>query len=365
MKLVRTLLALSALAGIAAAQSHPTFWRYVHPEARSLFGLDVSKAKASPLGARFRQELDKLGFKQMATSNGVDFVSEVDQVLVSSPGGLESAGKARGEVPLVVALAGKFSVPKLRQQFLKLGAQRTRYKGAELFRPKSGNTDMNAAVVNASILLLGDPAGIRKAIDHHGLAEPAAARSELFARASALNQLYDVWWVSEISPGDLAGSRLPQAQMFQSVRGFDGGVSLRQGLEVALNLRTADEESARQMGSAVQALLVLATAGAEKQEPEVKEFLDRLKIGAEGGVVNARIAYSTDEITKTFESVMAKRMGGRAVTAGGGNEAVLVQGDGEAAPATLAVSNGLKEEPFVVRIYNAEGGTREVAIARD
>ncbi|MEZ5354654.1 MAG: hypothetical protein R2762_18630 [Bryobacteraceae bacterium] len=360
----RTLFLLPVMLSIAGAQSHPAFWRYVHPEARSLFGVDLQKAKDSPLGQRVQQELERYGVKQMASSHGVDFISQVDQILVSSPAGFEDADKARGEVPVVFAMAGKFDVPKLRKQFVSLGARRSRYKGVEVFQPKGRNTDMNAAIVNGTVLLLGDPKGIRLAVDHHALGAPDAARSEMFTRAAALSQLHDIWWVSELSPSALAGAGLPQAEMFQAVRGFEGGVSLREGLSIALSLRTDGDGSSKQMGAALQALVQLAAASVKEDQPEVKEFLGRLRIAAGDGLVNASIAYTPGEITQTFEKVMAARMGPGVITAGGGGESVLVNGDGDStAPTTLAAAPK-QEEKFVVRIFNAEGGTREVPIPR-
>ncbi len=362
---VRLVVAVSVTMGVMGAQSHPTFWRYVHPEARSLFGVDLQKAKASPLGQRVEQEVTRMGLQQMASGQGLDFVSQVEQVLISSPGGFEEASKGRGEVPVVFAMAGKFDVRKLRKQFVELGARRSLYKGVEMFQPKGKKTDMNAAVVNGSILLLGDPKGIRRAVDHHALAAPDAAQSKLFERAAALSQLHDIWWVSEISPAALGAAGMPQAEMFQSVRGFEGGISLHDGLAVALNLRADDSESAKRMGAALQALVQLAIASAPADQPEAAEFLKRLRIGAGDDLVTATVGYSTEEITKTFETVMAARMGGGRVTAGGGDEGVLVNGDGDGEAAPRAVAVAQPEEKFVVRIFNAEGGTREIPIARD
>ncbi|MEZ5400464.1 MAG: hypothetical protein R2729_12400 [Bryobacteraceae bacterium] len=359
------LIAITLLSASASAQSHPAFWRYVHPDARSMFGLDLRKAKSSPLGQRVSQELQKFGVRQMATQQGFDFVTDVDQVLISSPGGFEDASKGRNEVPMVIALSGRFSVPKLRKKFVSLGARRSLYKGAEIFQPKGKKTDLNAAIVNGSVMLLGDPESIRAAIGNHAGASLETAQSELFARASALSQLHDIWWVSEISPASLAagisGAGMPQAEMLRAVRAFEGGISLREGIALAMSLRTADDTSAKQMELALQALLNLSLAGIKDDQPEAKEFLSRVRITAENSLVNAQVAYSTSEITMAYEKAMKARMGIEPVTAGGGSESVLAHGDPSEAPIVAAAP----PEKFVIRIFNAEGGTREVPLARD
>src|SRR5687768_2498607 len=90
----------------AQSTSLPTFWRYSHPDAKALVGIDVKSIGESPFGARLLKEFAEAGFKARAQAEGFDFLNETERLLLSSPGTAPGAGQ--DSAPFVIALQGKF-----------------------------------------------------------------------------------------------------------------------------------------------------------------------------------------------------------------------------------------------------------------
>jgi len=344
---------LAFLASSAFAQSHPTFWRYSHPEARALVGIDIERMAKSPFGVRMKKELDQFGAKKMAAGEGMDFLADVDRVLISTPGrGGEAAaaGPAKDAPPVVIALQGKFKVNSLRAGFLKRGARRSLYQGAELFHPRRGKTDMDAALVNSSILLLGDPDALRLTLDHFNAERTAGEVAPLFQRAAELGQIYDLWFTAETSPADLAASNVPNARLLEAVRSFEGGLTLNSGLGLELSLSTEKDEDAQQLAAMLQGLLQMGALAAEDEQ--ARDLLRKIRIGRQNALVSATLRYSQQELDRGLDQAKAAffaRTG-----AGPAVRAKVETKDATSAPADPPA-------PLTVKILNLETGPREVA----
>jgi hypothetical protein len=110
------LTAAAVIAASAQSTSHPTFWRYSHPDAKALVGVDVKRVMDSPFGQRLAKEFEQAGFKARAQSEGADLISGVERVLISLPGQFaprKPAGKTE-KTPFVATLQGKFDLAKIR-----------------------------------------------------------------------------------------------------------------------------------------------------------------------------------------------------------------------------------------------------------
>jgi hypothetical protein len=210
---------------VALGQSHPTWWTYTSPDATALVGIHWSVVNASPFGEAVLEELstDGLGFPQL------DCLLGAEQILVSAP-----------EV-LAVAY-GSFSPAAVARDAREAGMAAASYKGSTLWI----NPDKRGLSVGQwsnQILFVGQRKSIEEALDRARSALPqeesrettaakkpdARKYSPLLSRAARFNGAADLWVVASRLPDPLASRFVP---FMVEARGFDGGVSLADGLQV-------------------------------------------------------------------------------------------------------------------------------------
>ncbi len=345
--------AFCSFAAETSSTSVPTFWRYAHPEAKMLAGVDLSRISASAVGQRIKREIAQTGIKKMAADNGMGFFQNVDRVLISSTG--EPGDSPKKQPPTVVAIQGKFDMNAFRREMTRKGAAKFNYKTAEIYR--RGNTnDMVVAVVGPAVMLLGDGPSLKLAIDNHAEADPELAGTSLMRRAVELDQLYDVWFASEVSPAsaaEAAGAGGP-GKLFEETEGFEGGLSFKKGLGLDFALHNKSAEAAAKLATAMRLMLDLAPT----KDPETDALMKKITIASDGQDVHLSFAYEEKEIMAGIDSIMNARMG-RAPSAKAaarkGQQPVMTAAAAPAPPPP-------PPPPLVVKILNAEGGTREVLL---
>lgn len=350
---------LFVLVAVAAAQpvSHPALWKYVHPKATILAGIDVSQVAASPLGRKLSSDFKISSWTESLSGQGLDFVSGVDRILLSSPGPASATARPQ-DAPVVVAVQGRFEPDKIRKFALAQGGQSLPYKGVNIMLAPKSEGDMAVALVSAQVLLTGDLSSVKAALDHHAAFSPEAAAAPLFARATELNTLYEVWFVSQTPIAGFGLPASPGLQPLADVQGFEGGLSVREGLGLELNLQTASPEAAKMLAETAQVMLQFANAGPARA-PALTDLLKRLRIQPEEDRVAFSIAWSQSQVeaavgqwkTRFFKS-------GPQVAHSPKPPAVPEPLAAVAKPATPPAP----PVPMVVKIYGLEGGTREVVL---
>lgn len=347
---------------IAQSNSHPAFWRYSHPKAKALIGVDVKAIVNSPLGQKITQEFSQTGLSiNMSGGAVMGLLASVDRVLISSPVGSPKAKTVRSQQPpVVIAVSGKFDLPQLRKMVGTAGRP-SFYKGVEI-HGRAGDT-MSLGFVSPAILLIGERPNLQAAIDHHASAAASALQTDLFTQAAELSNKYDLWFVSDAPPAELANADLPpQLAMFRDVETTEGGVSFRNGLALEFGFLTKTPEAAKQMASAIQALVGLAAMG-NSDKPEVGEMLRKLQIVHVEDQVTLAMQFSQAEMDRAIESAKssAQRKGQEGWQQVQAKPAV--RGNLEAS-AVVAQAPSEPPKPLVVKIFNAEGGTKEIPISK-
>ena len=340
----------AADAAAAAVPSQPAYRRYVHPQAKAMAGVDLARISASPLGKRLATQIDGLGLKQKALAEGMDFASDVEKVLFSSPGELgakEGQTKLSGEAPFLVSMQGKFKIDRLRKSLMARKSTRQVYLNAEVWMPAKGDTGL--AIVNSQVMLLGDRKSLHTVLDAHASGADADPDEEnpVIKRAAELGSQYDVWLVSDASIEGLgAATPVPQAEMLNGIDQFELGISLRQGLKADVSLHGRTPEETSKLGTMLAGLKALmALSVQQKKEPELTAMLDKLNIGTSGERVMVSVQFSQKDLDRGIDSMMANTPGAKVATA--------------AKPAQIAPAG-----PLMVRIYNADGGDREFPLNR-
>ena len=360
---------LEEAAAVAPAhlQSQPAYRRYVHPGAKAMAGIDLARIASSPLGKKLVGQMGGMGVKEKAAAEGLDFVSDIEKLVLSSPGEVGSKGgpaTLSEEAPFVVAMQGKFKIDKIRKSLIARKATRLMHGDTEVWLPAKGDTSL--AIVNSQLMLLGDRKSLRATLEaaaetaREGAAPEDESEEPVRKRAGELAKMYDFWLVSDASFEGLsaAAPKVPQAEMLNGIDQIEVGVSFKQGLAADVSLHGRTPEETAKLGvmlAGVKALAALALQ--QKKQPELTDMLDKLKVGTSGERVMLSVKFSQKELDRGFASFTSPS---------GGN--VVAKATTRAKPTiTNEPPVRLPSPPapaLVVRIFNAEGGTREVPLSR-
>ncbi len=356
-------------AGAAGSTSHPSFWRYAHPQAKVLVGVEWQRLANAPLVAQIKQQFQKdMGGLKLAGLPQIpelSFLSGVERIFLSSPGEARKVAGKKQNAPFVAAIQGKFDLAQVRQSIARSGSRATAYKGVVLLVPTTGKIEQCVALVSPQVLLFGDRAAVQAALDSHAAAgAPGPEQSRLFARAAELADRNDIWFVGAVSPAALAGDDAQAAgistQMFADVESFEAGLALQSGLGLQVNLNTKTEEGARTIGNAITGILALFALQGQG-DAKAADFLKKVKISSDHSRVSLALHVDQAELEKGMTQWRAKASPAADVT-----RITLrpkVTGEAPAPFETVAAARPPEPaKPAVIRIFGAEGGTREIPL---
>ena len=248
--MIKKLISLLAVSAVAAAgapagtivePSEPMAWRFAHPEAQILAGVDFCKLAETGDGRQIRE--------QFVAALGAPMLAQAERLLLSSVE--ESSGKRSD----VLILSGSFSLAQLRKLAMSEGARMMPYKGLEIAAPAGAAAgDPHLAWITGpgggTTVLIGTRPAIQAAAERSkALVESLASVNPLFGRARDLGTQYPVWVSCETVPrgfGPKTLDRYAEDAADGEMDGFDVGIQV--GKTAALNLRiwttseaTADE----------------------------------------------------------------------------------------------------------------------------
>lgn len=268
---VRVFFAILCCTTLARADSHPAWWTLASPEATALVGIQWEYVRSSPFGEAVRAELSgsgSLGFPDLHC------IQDARQILISSPA-------------LLAIAVGDFPAATLRREALAEGMKSASYRGIPLWIA-SGDT-LSLALMNEATLLVGDRKTLESAIDR-GM---SAGRnySPLLPRAARFSH-DDLWVVSTQLPDPLASVFVP---LDTDARGFDGGISLRDGLRLDATLQSGSEDAAAFAADAIAKSLPTLPSIARGIEvtPEADHVVLTLDVSRDEFAASLRQAPST------------------------------------------------------------------------
>ena len=162
--------------------------------------------------------LGGVGFPDLAC------LRDARQILISSPAMLAIA-------------VGNFPFATVRQQASAKGMKFTNYRGIPMWISPEKAT-LGVALMNETLVLIGDRKTMAEAIDRS--MEAGRNYSPLLERAARFSQ-EDLWVVATQLPDPLASLFVP---LDTQARGFDGGISMRDGLRLDATLDAGSEDGA-------------------------------------------------------------------------------------------------------------------------
>ena len=149
-------------------------------------------------------------------------------------------------------------------------------------------------------LALGSRELVRGAIERRALGAPATFSGGMTDWINRLGRHHI--WVAASGPfsqapasGDDAGGQM-MLNMASKVDGFGLGVNVSGDIEMSLELRTTTEQDAQQFHDMIQGFIAMAKAS--DQQPEAREFLDKLRLSRDGRILAAQMSISQADIER-------------------------------------------------------------------
>lgn len=343
---------VAAVASFAqsASVSTPAVWRYAHPEAKALVGIEWTRLVNSPAGQQVREKISESGAPAIP---GIELLDSIQSVFISSPG--NPPGSTDEQPPAVIAVQGSFDLDQVRALAAQNAAQETEYRSVPFLQTENDEGQpMTLALVGPQMLLLGDAVSVKAAIDHHETAEADVIDSSLYNRARTLSQANDVWIVSELSPTDFTQADGEVPPFLNDIDSIEFGMSLQQGLGAELNLGTASPDSAQSLAGGLQFMLAMMLSSQENSAAGAR-ISEKLQVSTEDTRVHLALQLNNDELMSAFNDV------GSNLTFGGSG------GDGEVGGTVKGSDSGsweqepqLPPEERVIRIWGSEEGPIEI-----
>lgn len=284
----------------AAAQTDAGLWRFVHPNAKALIGIDVQRIRTSHVAGEMASQWHSMVTAMPFPLPGMDLIETIDRVVVSSPGRNEKDPDE--EPPLLIAVSGKFEPGKLRQMLLKAGSKPQAFNSVTIYRPQDQSSqDFGFVVLNSQTLLIGDVKSLCAAIERVER-DPAAPPPGIVERARDLDLAYDFWAVLLTPPSSLGGDRFPLADVAGELTGLEAGIAVRDGLAFDVNLHAMSERAAKDIAAQFSELIHLASKDRENH-PEWAGLDRKLKVTLEHADVHLALRFDVKDVTRLAKSL--------------------------------------------------------------
>ena len=272
------LIALSAGAMEAATvgASEPMAWRFAHPEAQVLAGVDFRRLAETADGKQIRA--------QFAAALGGPLLDQTERLLMSSV--VDSGGKRSD----VLILSGSFSLAQLRKMAMQEGAKMVPYKGLEIAAPSGAKAgDPHLAWITGpgggTTVLIGTRPAIQAAAERSKAhVESLASVNPLFARGRDLTAEYPIWVSCDSVPQGFGPKSFDQFAESDQVdlgqlEGFDVGVAVAKDPGVHMWVWTTNEATSG------EALKRLQASSNGKERFVLSTWLSDLKGGLDGNAM--------------------------------------------------------------------------------
>jgi len=299
------------LAAFSAMAADTALLNMIMADARFVAGIDIDRAKASPLGKKFMEELDKKDsdIGKMVAATGFDPRRDLREVVMAS----NDLNSKKG--PGLVLMRGAFDASKIRAFINVTGAGKIEnFNGIEMFSaPNQDN--MSAAIVDPSLVVFGSSDTVKAAVQRKSAAT-AAISAEAFARIRALSQSNDIWMVSTMpiaemtkalpsgapSTGGMGG--MMNGDVFKGIQQAALGVRfMAEAIELTAETVSQNEKDATAMADVIRFVSTMVQMNRDK--PEMKGFataLDRMKLTTDARTTRLQIALPMNDMEKMFNS---------------------------------------------------------------
>jgi hypothetical protein len=296
------LLLLPLIPALACA-ADPALLRFAPPDSGVIVGLNLEHILASDLGRSMlsQAKLDSPEVKKFIASVGFDPLRDIREVLIAAPAKNQ---KGRG----LFLLRGTFDPTKFAELAVQPGMTAAVYRGVQIMTKNQQEQPLSMACLDASMILGGDPESVRSAITRRDQGPgPDAA---LAAKAAAMSEQNDIWFVSHVSPADLTGDApdggpagAPQMELLRSIEQASGGLKLGKDLVLAADVTTHTPKDAESIAAMLRLFIGLAASN-KRDAKQAAAILEKLVLRAEGNSVKISFSIPEAELEKSIHQAM-------------------------------------------------------------
>ena len=313
---------LISSSGMYAAD--PQLLNLVMPDAKVLAGVNVTTAKASPLGQFLLARISASSgadahLQKLISLTGFDPRTDLAEILAASaadpahPGGLVLA-KGTFNVTELSAAAGQS--PNVQIQT---------YDSYPLIVSTNPKTQVSRAVafINGTIAVSGSVDLVKAALDRSGSTN-ALTYTALAAQVTLLSGANDEWVASTVSPAQLAPAKAQSAgsqstgqsskaagfaASLKNIQTFQGGIKFGANDVLTAQLGAADAQSATALANVVQFAISLVTMNSQKDAAatELAQILQSLQVSASGTNLNLVSSIPDAQIQTLLSSLPAHK----------------------------------------------------------
>ncbi len=281
----------SSLLGLAPADSE------------ALVGINIRQILASDFGKMVMAQATAPGHpevKAFADQAGFDPLHDLDEILIAAP--------AKQNPSALFLMRGKFDVAKLSQLAAMGGMKGADYKGVQIMVKAGQQGGFSAvAVMDPSLIVGGDEAGVRAFVDRRG--RGAGLGAAIAAKADEASKANDIWMVVHAAPAAFApqGANPGAAgKVMESIEQASLGVKFGTDIVLWVQAVTHTPQDAEGLVGALR--FFSSMAANQKSNPQAAALLQRLKMDSEGNTAKVSLAIPEAEAEAAFRNAMAAKM---------------------------------------------------------
>lgn len=301
------------LAAFSAMAADTALLNLIMADARFVAGIDIDRAKASPLGKKFMEELDKKDsdIGKMVAATGFDPRRDLREVVMAS----NDLNSKKG--PGLVLMRGSFDASKIKAFINVTGAGKVEnFNGVELFSaPNQDN--MSAAIVDPSLVLFGNAETVKAAVQRKG-ATSSAISAEAFARIRSMSQSNDIWMVSSMPIAEMTKA-MPSTGAPSAGGGMGGMMNgdflkgiqqaafgvrfMSEAIELTAEAVSLNEKDATALADVVRFVSTMVQMNRDKPEMKgIATALDAMKLTTDAKTTRLQIALPLADMEKMINT---------------------------------------------------------------
>jgi hypothetical protein len=294
------LIALLALGSVALA-GEPALLDLAMPETKIVFGINIARIVASPLGQSVASQLESSNpdIAKMVKSSGFDPTRDLQEILIAAVGGDKDA-------PGIALVRGNFDAARIEALAQGQGAKTVEYQGVKIYVDPPKGIKGAVAFLDGTTMLAGSMEEVQKAIARRQ--GGGGLEAKLAAKVGALRDNYDAWGISAVPVTSLAATvpndsarGMMQGDVFKSIETFSGGVKVTKDLDLSVEVATHTEKDAAALGDVVRFLAGMLKLDEKNQKGVAANFA----MTVEGNAVKLSVNVPEAELRKQMQAFQA------------------------------------------------------------
>ena len=325
----------------ASAESNPTWWSLAPVDATAIVGIQWQSLRSSPFADAIWGELNsEIGLPALPC------LADARQILIASPA-------------LVAMISGNFDAVTVRAQAAKLGMKPASYQGVAMWlaTEKSG---LSIAQLSDQLLVAGSRTALNAAIDRSQAERrhyaPVLSRAARYSRT-------DLFVVTDRLPDPLASIFVPlDLAAGAQTGGFEGYITLGDGLTMEASLDAGAEDKAETIGSNLRQSIPLLPAVAKGLDVHVdaKNVFLSLKVDQAEFASELRAPTApAAQVSEAPQTVAAAPVPPAAIVA---PAPVAAPAPVELPAPVVSAAPPAPAGPQVIRIFGLDEGPREIIL---